>query len=262
MKISANVVGAALAAAVSIGMATGTAGASERKLVIGTEGAYPPFNSLNPDGSLSGFDIDIAKALCKEINAECTFVAQDWDGIIPALLAGKFDAIVASMSITDERKKQVLFTEKYYNTPSAIVIPKDSSIVGVEAPDLANKVIAAQSSTTHANYAQAYFKETELRLYPTADEYRLDIASGRVDAAIDDSVVLSEWLKSVDGNCCKLLGTVKVDPLINGDGAGIALRKDDVELRDRLNSAIHTIRLNGEYQRISSKYFTFDVYGD
>ena len=176
------------------------------------EGAYPPFNNLEADGTLTGFDVDIAKALCAEMKAECTFVTQDWDGMIPALAAKKFDAIIASMSITPERLEKVDFTNKYCNTGPAIVVPKDPPITEATEAGLAGKSLGAQSSTTHSNYAEAFFKESELKLYPTPDEYKLDVANGRVDAVIDDVVVLTSWLKTADGACCKLLKALKPDP--------------------------------------------------
>lgn len=241
---------------------TFTAGAAQAEpLRIGTEGAYPPFNNLTADGKLVGFDIDIANALCEEMKVECVFVTQDWDGIIPALQAGKFDAIIASMSITDERRKQVDFTEKYYNTPPAIAVPKESDIAGVDAQALAGKTIGAQSSTTHSNYAEATYTDSDLRMYPTADEYKLDLANGRLDAVTDDVTVLEEWVSSEDGACCKIVGTIKPVPEIHGEGAGIALRKGEMDLAERFNAAIKTIRANGRYKEINDKYFTFDAYG-
>ncbi len=258
MRISKRLMLAASAAAIALFSTQAMA----EKLVIGTEGAYPPFNNLESDGTLTGFDVDIAKALCEEMKADCTFVAQDWDGIIPGLIAKKFDAIVASMSITEERKKQVDFSKKYYNTPPAIVVPKDSELTEASYDAFDGKTLGAQASTTHANYAEAHMKGADVKLYPTADEYKLDIANGRIDGAIDDVVVLSEWLKTDDGACCKLLGTLPVDPAINGDGAGIAVRKGDTALADRLTAAIAAIRANGKYQEINAKYFPFDVYGD
>ena len=249
------------ATAAIVSALSGSAFAAD-KIVIGTEGAYPPFNNLEADGSLTGFDIEIAKALCEEMKAECTFVTQDWDGIIPALQAKKFDAIIASMSITAERKEKVDFTKKYYNTPPAIAVPKDSAITEATEAGLDGKVLGAQSSTTHSNYAEAHMTKSELKLYPTADEYKLDLSNGRIDAAIDDVVVLSEWVKSADGNCCKILGTLPIDPVINGEGAGIAVRKGDDALREKFNTAIAAIRANGKYKEINDKYFDFDVYGD
>ncbi|MBN9053025.1 ABC transporter substrate-binding protein [Shinella sp. PSBB067] len=260
MRISKRFTLAASAAVIAL-FASSAAMADGEKIVIGTEGAYPPFNNLESDGTLTGFDVDIAKALCEEMKAECTFVTQDWDGIIPALIAKKFDAIVASMSITAERKKQVDFSKKYYNTPPAIVVPKDSDIKEATPEALAGKTLGAQGSTTHSNYAEAHMKDAEVKLYPTADEYKLDIANGRIDAVIDDVVVLSEWLKTDDGACCKLLGTLPIDPVINGEGAGIAVRKGD-PLADKFTAAIAAIRKSGKYQEINAKYFPFDVYGD
>ena len=260
MRISKRLTMAASAAVIAL--FAGSAMAEGEKLVIGTEGAYPPFNNLESDGTLTGFDVDIAKALCEEMKAECTFVTQDWDGIIPALIAKKFDAIIASMSITEERKQQVDFSKKYYNTPPAIAVPKDSELTEATEAALAGKIIGAQASTTHSNYAEAHMKEPEIKLYPTADEYKLDVANGRVDAVVDDVVVLSEWLKTEDGACCKLLGTLPIDPVINGEGAGIAVRKGETALADKFTAAIAAIRESGKYQEINAKYFAFDVYGD
>ena len=249
------------AAAAIVALAAGVAHAEMKKVRIGTEGAYPPFNNLTADGQLVGFDIDIAKALCEEMKVECEFVTSDWDGIIPALIAGKFDAIIASMSITDERKEVVDFTAKYYNTPPAIAVPKDSEIKGVTPEDLAGIRMGAQSATTHSNYAEEKFPDVDLQLYPTPDEYKLDLASGRIDAAIDDVIVLDEWLKTDDGACCRILGTLTPDPMINGEGAGIAIRKGEDELREMFNKAIEAIRANGKYKEINDKYFAVDVYG-
>ena len=263
MRISTKLTLAISALALSVSLGAPNAGAQDmKKVVIGTEGAYPPFNNLEADGTLTGFDIDIAKALCEEMKVECTFVTQDWDGIIPALQAGKFDAIIASMSITDERKEKVDFTNKYYNTPPAIAVPKDSDITEATDAALSGKMLGAQSSTTHSNYAEAKLPSAELKLYPTTDEYKLDLESGRIDAVIDDVVVLSEWVDSDAGACCKILGTLTPDPEINGPGAGIALRKGEDELRESFNKAITALRENGKYKEINDKYFSFDVYGD
>ncbi|MGF0538471.1 ABC transporter substrate-binding protein [Agrobacterium sp. ES01] len=260
MRISTRFFAAASIAALSL--LAGNAMAEGEKLIIGTEGAYPPFNNLEADGTLVGFDIDIAKALCDEMKVTCEFVTQDWDGIIPALQAKKFDAIIASMSITPERAEKVDFTNKYYNTPPAIAVPKDSDLTEATTESLAGKVIGAQGSTTHSNYVEKHMAESELKLYPTADEYKLDISNGRIDAVVDDVVVLSEWVKSEDGSCCKILTTLPIDEVINGEGAGIAVRKGETELAAKFNTAIDAIRATGKYKEINDKYFDFDVYGE
>ena len=250
------------ASAAALVLAAGAASAQEMmKLKIGTEGAYPPFNNLTSDGKLEGFDIDIANALCAEMKAECEFVVQDWDGIIPALEAKKFDAIIASMSITEERKLKVDFTGKYYNTPPAIAVKKDSTIAGITPADMKGKVIGAQGSTIHFNYLEATYKESEIKGYPTAQEYQLDLANGRVDAVNDDISVIKGWLATPEGACCKLLGTVTPDPKIHGEGAGIAVRKGETALVEKFNAAIAAIRANGKYDEIAKKYFDYDVWG-
>src|SRR5262249_11311725 len=154
---------------------------------------------------------------------------QAWDGIIPALNSNKIDAILSSMSITPERMKEIDFTDKVYNTPPAIAVPKDSTIASVDPANFGGKTIGVQVSTTHATYAEQAYSNAEVKAYPTADEYKLDLAAGRIDAAMDDVVVLSDWLASPDGACCKLLGTMKPVPEIHGVGAGIGVRKEDTD---------------------------------
>ena len=231
------------------------------KIVIGTEGAYPPFNFLSASGELQGFDVDIAKALCTQMKVECTFVTQSWDGIIPALQNGNFDAIIASMSITPEREQQIAFSNKYYQTPPAIAVPKDSAITAATPEGLSGKAIGAQTGTTHSQAAEAMFPDADVKVYPTAEEYKLDIGNGRLDAVMDDVVVLTEWVKSPDGACCKILGTLPADPAIYGKGAGIGLRKGDDKLKKMFDDAIVAIRADGTYKAVQDKYFDFDVYG-
>lgn len=228
MKISRWLASAIITAAVTV-----TAGvASAEKIKIGTEGAYPPFNSLTADGKLEGFDIDIANALCAQMKADCEFVVQDWDGIIPALQARKFDAIVASMSITEERKKQVAFTNKYYTTPLAVVALKDSDLASTEPAAMAGKTVGAQASTTQSIYAQDHYTPAgaDVKQYPTQEEAVQDMLNGRLDAIISDKFVLTDWMKTASNDCCKLVGDVAGTET----ETGIAVRLDDDALREKL----------------------------
>ncbi|MCS0503518.1 ABC transporter substrate-binding protein [Ancylobacter mangrovi] len=257
-KIASTTFVTVLAAAAALAVGAGVAHAEIKKVRIGTEGAYPPFNSVDTTGQLVGFDIDIAKALCEKMKVECTFVAQDWDGIIPALLAKKYDAIVASMSITDERKEKVDFTIPYYLTPGNFIAPKDTPITDISPEAMKGKVIGAQSSTTGAVYLEDKYKGSEIKLYPTQDEANADLAAGRLDAVLADKFVLYEWLeKTDDGKCCKFVGPDLAD--VNPDGTGIAVRKDDTELREMFNKAIKEIEADGTYQKINAKYFPFPI---
>ena len=232
------------------------------KVRIGVEGAYPPFSSVAPDGQLVGFDIDIANALCAAMGAECTLVPQDWDGIIPALLAKKYDAIIASMSITEERKQKVDFTTKYYQTPARFVARKGSGL-DITKESLAGKKVGVQRATIHDSFLTDNFGDAiEIVRYGTQDEANLDLVAGRVDLLMADSVTLSEGLLKTDqGQDFEFVGPSYSDPKWFGDGAGIAVRKSDPELRDKLNAAIEQIRNDGTWDKIAAKYFDFDVYG-
>ena len=230
------------------------------KIRIGVEGAYPPFSWIEKDGTLKGFDIDIAKALCEEIGAECVLVPQDWDGIIPALLARKYDAIIASMSITEERKKKVAFSEKYYNTPAKFARKKGSGIT-ISKSDLKGKTVGVQRATTHDNFITAEFGDSvEIKRYGTQDEAYLDAIAGRVDLLLADSIAMEDGFLKKDGKDWEFVGPGYSQPKYFGVGAGIAVRKNERELAKLFSLAIKVIRANGVYHRINGKYFAFDVY--
>ena len=231
------------------------------KIRIGVEGAYPPFSWVEKDGTLKGFDIDIAMALCEEIGAECVLVPQDWDGIIPALMARKYDAIIASMSITEERKKKVAFSDKYYNTPAKFARKKGSGIA-ISKAGLKGKTVGVQRATIHDNFITGEFGDSvEIKRYGTQDEAYLDAISGRVDLLLADSIAMDAgFLKTDQGKGWEFVGPGYSDPKYFGVGAGIAVRKSDGELAKLFSLAIKVIRSNGVYHMINGKYFAFDVY--
>lgn len=247
------------AALAALLLAMGGASAQEGgKLKLGTEGAYPPFNTIGADGKLSGFDVDIGNALCAQMKVECEWVTQDWDGIIPALQGKKFDALIASMTITDERKQQVDFTDRYYTTPLALVAPKDSDLTSPEPDALKGKSVGAQSGTTQSIYAEDKYAKAgaDVKLYPTQDEAMADLTNGRLDAVVSDKFVLVDWIKTTGNDCCKLVGDLQGTESLTG----IAVRKGD-PLREKLNEAITAIVKDGTYAKINAKYFDFDIYG-
>jgi polar amino acid transport system substrate-binding protein len=233
----------------------GIAGAQAQDLSIkvATEGAYPPFNAKDASGELVGFDVEIARALCDERKAKCEIVAQDWDGIIPGLVAKKYDAIVASMSITDERKAMVDFTDRYYSNYLRIVAKKDSGVTS--ADDLKGKTVGAQRATVAATWAEDKLgRGSTVKLYDTQTAAYSDLEAGRLDALLSDVYPAYDWLK--DKPDFQFVGE-NID--IN-DVIGIAVRKGDDKLREALNSALKTIRENGVYAKINEKYFPFDIY--
>ncbi len=233
----------------------GAAGAADLKICV--EGAYPPFSETATDGSVVGFDIDIANALCSDMGKECEMLKTDWDGIIPALLERKCDAIIASMSITEDRKQVIDFSAKYYNTPGRFV-GKD----GMTEADLEGKVVGVQRGTIHQNFMEGEFPGIELKLYGSQDEVYLDLVAGRIDAAMADSIAILDGFINTDaGEGFAFFGGSYSIPKYHGDGAGIGVRQSDTDLRDAFTQSITNIRESGEYETINSKYFEFDIYG-
>ena len=221
-------------------------------LRIGTEGAYPPFNGLDANGNLIGFDVDIAMALCEEMKANCELIAQDWDGIIPALVANKYDAIIASMSITDERKQTIDFTNKYYSNYLAIIGAK-GKVSGPE--DLSGKAVGAQRSTLASQWAEDNLTgQADVKLYDTQTAAYADLSAGRLDAMVSDIYPAMDWLKDNPGY--ELAG----DKIDIKDQIGIGIRQGEGELKTAFNKAIEAIRANGKYAEINAKYFSADIY--
>ena len=257
-KVALMLAGIAIAAVAL----SGPAEAQMQKVKVATEGAYAPFNFKDTSGQLQGFDVDIAKALCAKAKFDCEIVAQDWDGIIPGLLAKKYDAIISSMAITAERQKKVLFTDKYANTPSRFVAKKGSNIE-ITPAGLKGKRVGVQRATVHENFVRAKFPEADVVVYDTTDNANADLAAGRLDLRLDDSVALDlGFLKTDAGKDFVFVGPGFYEPReILGNGSGIALRKQDTALGDAFNKALKEIRANGTYKKINDKYFSFDVYG-
>lgn len=232
-----------------------------KKIKIGVEGAYPPFSELGADGKIKGFDIDIANALCTQMKAQCTLVQQEFDGMIASLQAKKIDAIIASMSITDERKQVVEFSDKYYHTPARFVARK-SAALSATATGMKGKRIGVQRTTIYDRFATDSFKESEIVRHTKQDDVFLDLTSGRVDAVLVDQVAASQgFLPSPAAKDFAFFGPVYTEPKYFGYGVGIGLRKADTALRNEFNDAIKTIRVNGAYKKINDKYFSFDIYG-
>lgn len=244
-----------------LGLMSATANAAHHALRVGVEAAYPPFSWKEADGTLKGFDIDIAKEVCQRLGKECVLVEQEWDGMIPALLAKKFDTIIASMSITEERKKKVDFTVKYYKTPVMLVAKKNPGF-DHSAAGLKDKRIGVQRGTTHQCSAEKLYPEADIVLYGTQEEVFQDLAAGRLDAQLSDSLQAMEgFLKKDAGKGFAFLGDAIDDVECQGIGAGFAVRKNEAELRDALSKAILDIRADGTYKKLNGKYFPIDIYG-
>jgi len=251
MNFTHQIKGLAIAA---LTVLTVTSANAADKLRIGTEGAYPPFNFVDSNGKLQGFDVDIAKALCASMKADCTFVKQDWDGIIPALNKKKFDAIVASMSITDERKKAVDFTAPYY-TNKLQFVGKKGATLDVSTAGLKGKTIGAQRATISGDWLEKNRAGADIKLYDTQENAYLDLASGRLDGILADAFVNYGWLESAAGKGFEFKGK----PVFENDFIGIAVRKGQDDLRKNLNTAIDAIVADGTYAKINAKYFPFSI---
>lgn len=249
----------AILAALLVGTAT-FAQATEMKVCV--EGAYPPMSMMNEKGEIVGMDIDLTNALCAEIGMDCPLVKTDWDAMIPSLLEGKCDAIIASMSITPERAQVVAFTDKYLQSPNMFIGRADAGLDDTAAA-LAGKRVGVQRGTIANDFMDGEFPNVELGLYGSEEEIYLDLTAGRIDAAfVDAGTGEIAFLKTPQGAGYAFFGTPHIEEKYFGKGAGIALRPGEDDLRDKLNAAIKTIRANGKYMEINNKYFTTDQYGE
>jgi len=270
------------ALAVTIGLAAGSAvGKDWTSVRIATEGAYPPWNATDSSGKLIGFEVDLANDLCQRMQVECEIVAQDWEGIIPALTAGKYDAIMAGMSITDERKEVISFSESYVNEPAYFAVRKDSDLAdykdSLEMADLdeiedaeqaaidslkealAGKTVGVQVATTHANFLDQYLGDAvKIRSYDTQENLDLDLQAGRVDAALASASYWVPLMETEKGADFALIG-----PGLNGGpfgaGVGAGIRQEDTDLAEMFNKAIAAAKADGTINRLAQQWFGFDV---
>ncbi|WP_416397593.1 transporter substrate-binding domain-containing protein [Allohahella sp. A8] len=237
-------------------LVTGPVMAKEWKEVrIAVDVPYEPFEFKKPDGTLTGFEVDLGNAVCEDQKWKCEWVIQAWDGMIPGLMTRKFDAIMSSMSITEERAKQVAFSEPYYNTPSAWFGKNSNSKIDVTSKDaLKGKTIGAQRGTIQDDYITKEFGDVaEIKRYSTADDLVLDLKGGRLDLVFLDYPVGDETV-TTDKNYAQIGEQVKL-----GDGIGVALRKRDKDLAEAFNKSLAKLKENGTYDEIMKKYFEYDI---
>ena len=249
------------------------------KIKIGTEGAYPPWNSKDASGKLIGFEVELAYTLCRYIGQQCEIVEQDWDGMIPALIMRKFDAIMAGMSITAERQKAISFSQGYADEVASLAVMKGSDLEGIDTPEginltlggsgvkktlktltgaLAGKTVCTQTATIHQNFLESGdVGKINLRTYKTQDEVNLDLASGRCDVALAAAVAFTDYAEK-SGKPVVLVGPTFSGGAF-GNGVGVGIRKDDTELLKAFNKAIEKARKNGDISRIATKWFGFDA---
>lgn len=226
---------------------------------IATEGAYPPFNYINEQGELEGFDVDIARALCQVMNRECTLVAVPWDTIIDGLVAGRYDAIVASMAKTPERDALVDFSDRYYRSRSAFVAQSDSDLT-ISPKGLRGKVIATAKETVQTDYLMREYSSTATILQAEDTLAIFDLlVSGEADVALSDSLNILEFLQTQRGEAYDFVGEALPAEDISSS-AHIAVQEGNEQLRQELNTALHTLWLNGTYDKINRKYFPFSIY--
>lgn len=252
-----------------------------QEITIATEGAFAPWNLTNSSGKLDGFEIELAADLCNRMSVKCTVVPQAWDGIIPALQAGKYDAIMAGMSMTDKRKKVVAFSRYYAATPSLFIVLKDSPSANFSTPmdritlddissdeqaaldavgkEFKGKVIGVQNATIQEKFLQQYLgAAVEIRGYDTQENLELDLQAGRIDAALG---AMSYWVSRVNsekGQDMKMVGPgMTKGPF--GEGVGVAVRQKDKDLAEMFSKAIDAAISDGTLSKLAIKWFTFDA---
>ena len=250
------------------------------KIKIGTEGAYPPWNGTNAAGALEGAEIDLAMDLCARMNAECELVAQDWDGIIPALQNGKYDAIMAGMSITSERMEVINFSQGYANEPASFSVLKSSKLAALKSggkinmdalnststalldslkSTLKGSVVGVQGSTTHENFVKQVLGDSvTMKSYDTQENLELDLSVGRIDAALSDQGSMEKFMESDKGKNIAFIGPGLGGGTFGG-GVGVGLRKADTDLLGMFNKAIDEARADGSLEKHFSKWFGKDI---
>ena len=252
MRMTKRLLCAAAATAMLLGAAPAYA---DLKMGVAAE-PYPPFTSKNASGVWEGWEVDFMNAVCAEIGEKCVVEEIAWDGIIPALTSKKFDAIMSSMSVTDERKKTISFSSVYYNS-AAVIIGAKSEDKDFSPEHLSGKTVGVQVSTTHSRYIDKYYatKGAVVKTYATQDEANNDLAAGRLDYVMADGVALDAFLQSDQGkSCCEQKGAVPLDVEILGAGVGFGIRQEDTALLEKLNAGIKALADKNLFAPITAKW--------
>ena len=225
-------------------------------LTFATEATYPPFESVDSSGNIIGFDVDIMNALCVQMQDQCTIANAPFDSLIPSLQIGKYDAIIASLAITTQRQQVVDFTDPYFPASVSFVAPKGSDLK-IDATGLKGKAIGVQGDTTFYHYLKAAYGDTiTINTYKSEESAFTDLANGRVDAVMGDTVIIAAWLKQgKNGQQYAYVGQPISDVRYFGPGSGIAVSKSNNTLLTQLNKALSVIKKNGQYQQLMQKWF-------
>ncbi len=239
----------------------GSTAHAEDVLRFGVDPTFPPFEFKSADGALQGFDIDVGNAICQQAKVKCEWTELGFDGLIPALKARKFDAILSSMSRTEKREKEIAFSDMIYHTPNALVVAKGSNITDNLAT-LKGKTIGVAQGTTQEAWAKAKWAPAGVQVvsYPNQGQIYPDLLAGRLDGTLTDAVTADTGFLSTPQGKGFIVSAQPDDKAFFGTGSGIGLRKGDTQRMTLINNAIAAIHSNGEYQRIEKKYFTFSVY--
>jgi polar amino acid transport system substrate-binding protein len=258
---SARRVGLALILSLAgFGTATTTVAADPGVVRIAVEGAFPPFNYVDSNGQLQGFDVDVARALCEAAEMNCEFVIQEWTGMIPNLLSRRYDAIISSLSMSAERREKVAFTPKYYDSPSVFIVRKGSSLKGITPADLKDLRLGITAATSQETFVKRFYADMPTTVFHASPDLYKGLADGSVDIIMEDKLAIYDWLANTkDGSCCEFTGPDIKDVQYFGDGAGIALRPGDTALLARFSKALEAIQSNDTYDTINAKYFPFSI---
>jgi polar amino acid transport system substrate-binding protein len=226
-----------------------------------TEDDFPPFDFALPDGTIAGFNVDLARAICEELELSCTIQRRRWDTLVAALDENAGDAAIASFAITPETRKKVDFTQPYYTTPGRFVVRKDSVLPGATPEALADRTIAVAADSAHEAYLRKFFPASTLATYPSAQQARTALKEGRAHAMFGDAISLAFWLNGADAaDCCMFKDGPYADPAFFGDGVGVAVRKNNVALRRALDYALARVAQKGVYAELYLKYFPVGPY--
>jgi ABC-type amino acid transport substrate-binding protein len=229
------------------------------KIIVATEGAYPPFNYLDRKGLPAGFEMELAQEICERMKAECEFVAAKWDDLVPGLLDKKYDIVMSSLEVNTERRRRLGLSRRYYLSPGIFIAAKGQQFDGPPTL-LRNKRLGVQKDSTHADWLDKSFRRSaQIKRYATLADALAALAKDEVDAVFGDKVQLWLWSKKPEGACCEIVGQDIKDTQTLGVGVSAGIRREDVKLRDAFNKALSELIGDGTYKQINAKYFPFPL---